>query len=168
MKRRRVLQTVGAGITALGSGCLGSGEVVLSIQQDISVDPKDAWTKQLPDVSDTGGAIEYTVRADRPFDIYFFADEEQFEMYDSYIKGRDPPETPRGDRSFSQTALPRQDGEVYEASTEDRAREPLDVDGPSFFAVDHSNYRMETRVEEFGEELTAFVDLQVIKQRSIL
>ncbi|MFC7076660.1 hypothetical protein [Haloarcula halophila] len=169
MRRRRMLQTVGTGLAAVGSGCLGGGgEVILNVQKDISVDPKDGWTKRLPDVSDTGGAIEYTIRADRPFDVYFFAEKEHFEMYDSYIKGQEPAETPSGDRAFSQTALPAEDGEVYEAATEDRAREPLEVDGPSFFAVDHSNYRMETRVDEFGEPLTAFVDLQVIKQRSIL
>ena len=47
------------------------------------------------------------------------------------------------------------------------AREPLDATGPYYFVVDHSNYRLENRVDEYGEDLSAFVDLKVVEQRSI-
>lgn len=159
---------MGAGVTALGTGCLGGGgEVVLSIQQDVHIDPQGAWMEtEIPDVSDPGGAIQYIVRAEQPFDVYFFTDESAFRQYDAYIKGREPDETPPGNPDFSQAALPGEDDELYEASTtDDGAREPLEATGPYFFAVDHSSYRMENRVEKYDEALTAFVDLTVIEKR---
>ncbi|WP_254272472.1 hypothetical protein [Haloarcula marina] len=170
MKRRSVLRTLGTGMTAIGGGCLGGmgGEVIVSVQQDVTVQPGEAriW-EEIPDLSDTGGAIEYIVRSETAFDVYFFADESAFAQYDAYIKGRDPDETPPGHAKFSQTALPTDDGDLYEAATTDGGnRESVDATGPYYFAVDHSNYRMETRVEEFDDPLTAFVDLKVIRNRS--
>jgi len=168
MNRRTFLRTVGAGATVAGSGCLGGGgEVVVSVKQDVTVEPHDAWMKEeIPDVSDPGGEIQYIVKADVPFSVYFFTDREQFERYDAYIKGREPDETPPGNPEFSQTAVRPEGSDIYEASTANGgAREPLDEPGPYFFAVDHSNYRMETRVEEFDDPLTAFVDLTVIEKR---
>jgi hypothetical protein len=168
MKRRSVIQTMGTGLAAVGAGCLGGGgEVVVSVQRDVHVDPGRAWIEQkVPDVSEPGGAIRYIVRSETPFDVYFFTDEAAFEQYHAYIKGRDPPDTPPGNPEYSQTALPTEDGDLYEAATSDGgARQPLDAAGPYYFAVDHSNYRMETRVGEFDEELTAFVDLTVIRKK---
>jgi len=61
------------------------------------------------------------------------------------------------------------DSGLYEATTADGGnRESVETAGPYYFAVDHSNYRMETRVEEFDDPLTAFVDLKVIRKRSLL
>lgn len=160
---------MGAGLAAVGAGCLGGGgEVVVSVTRDVHVEPGRAWIeREIPDVSEPGGAIQYIVRSEQPFDVYFFTDETAFERYDAYIKGSDPAETPPGDPEYSGTALPQDDGDLYEASTDDGgARQPLDAAGPYYFAVDHSNYRMETRVEEYGEELTAFVDLTVIRKRT--
>ncbi|WP_241692939.1 hypothetical protein [Haloarcula limicola] len=171
MKRRAVLRTLGTGVTALGSGCLGGGgEVIVSIQRDVTVDPQNAWIeKDIPDLSDSGGAIEYIVRSETPFDVYFFADGDGFSQYDSYIKGHEPDSTPSGHPAFSQTALPKEGADLYEASTADGGnREPVEMAGPYHFAVDHSNYRMETRVEEYDDPLTAFVDLKVIRSRSPL
>ena len=171
MNRRSVLRTVGAGMTALGAGCLGGGgEVIVSVQQDINVKPGDAWTEtEIPDLSESGGAIEYIVRSETPFDVYFFAGESDFEQYDAYIKGHEPDRTPPGDAELSQTALPNEDSSLYEATTDNGgARQSIDAAGPYYFAVDHSNYRMETRVEEFDDPLTAFVDLKIIRKRSVL
>ena len=158
-------------MAALGAGCLGGGgEVILSVQQDVTVDPGRAWVKrEIADLSDTGGAIEYIVRSETPFDVYFFADAERFAKYDAYIKGRDADATPPGYPEFSQTAIPAENSDLYEATTDNGGnRQSVDVAGPYYFAVDHSNYRMETRVEEFDDPLTAFVDLKVIRERSVL
>jgi len=171
MDRRSVLRTVGAGFLTLGAGCLGGGgEVIVSVQKDVTVNPGDAWIEtEIPDLSESGGAIEYIVRAETPFDVYFFDDEDDFAQYDAYIKGHEPDQTPAGQAKFSQTALPKDDSSLYEATTTDGgARQSVDAAGPYYFAVDHSNYRMETRVEEFDDPLTAFVDLKVIRKRSLL
>ena len=168
MKRRRFLQTMGVGATVVGSGCLGGGgEVVVSVQQDVRVSPHEAWMEEeIPDVSDAGGELQYIVKADIPFSVYFFTDREQFEQYDAYIKGREPDGTPPGNPDFSQTAVQPAGSDIYEASTDNSgARESLDEPGPYFFAVDHSNYRMETRVEDYADPLKAFVDLTVIRNR---
>lgn len=170
MDRRTVLRTAGAGFAALGTGCLGTGgEVVVSVQQDVIVEPQDAWTTELPDVSESGGELEYRVRSETPFDVYFFVDESNFEQYDAYLKGEEPESTPAGEPTFSQTAIPREGSEIYEASTDDGgAREPVEAEGPYYFAVDHTSYRMETRVGEFDDRLTAFVDLKLVEGRSLL
>ena len=158
-------------MAAVGTGCLGGGgEVILSIQRDVTVDPGRAWMqREIPDLSDTGGAIEYIVRSETPFDVYFFADESTFAKYDAYIKGREPDATPPGHTEFSQTALPDENSGLYEATTDGNGnRQSVEIAGPYYFAVDHSNYRMETRVDEFDDPLTAFVDLKVIRKRSLL
>ncbi|WP_336337537.1 twin-arginine translocation signal domain-containing protein [Haloarcula brevis] len=168
MKRRRFLQTAGVGAAAVGTGCMGGGgEVVVSVQRDVRVEPQGAWIRaDIPDVSDPSGEIRYIVKSETPFSVYFFTDRSQFERYDAYIKGREPDETPPGNPKFSQKAVQPEGADIYEASTDDGgAREALDEPGPYFFAVDYSNYRMETRVEEFGDPLTAFVDLTVIRNR---
>ena len=170
MNRRTVLTTAGTGLAALGSGCLGGGgEVIVSVQQDVTVEPGEAWIEEgIPDLSDSGGAIEYIVRSETPFDVYFFDDESDFEQYDTFIRGHEPDRTPPGNPQFSQTAVRNGDG-LYEATTgEGGSRESVDSAGPYYFAVDHSNYRMETRVEEFDDPLTAFVDLKVIRNRSLI
>ena len=171
MKRRSVIRTVGAGLGVVGSGCLGGGgEVIVSIQRDVTVEPGDAWIeREIPDLAESGGAIEYIVRAERPFDVYFFVDRTDFERYDSYIDGDDPDETPPGNEEFSQAAVPEEGTEMYTATTDGGGnRESIDRSGPYYFAVDHSSYRMENRVEEFDDPLRAFVDLKVIRNRSLL
>jgi hypothetical protein len=170
VNRRAVLATAGTGLAALGSGCLGGGgEVIVSVQQDVTVDPGNAWLEEdIPDLSDSGGAIEYIVRSETPFDIYFFSNQSDFEQYDRFISGHEPDRTPSGNPKFSQTAVRNGDG-LFEATTADGGnRESVETAGPYYFAVDHSNYRMETRVEEYGDPLTAFVDLKVIRNRSVI
>ena len=172
MRRRGFLRTAGAGAAAMGSGCLGSGgEVVVSVAESIRVEAGDGWVKEIPDVSDTSGAVSYTVKSeDSAFDVYLFVGREQYDHYRAFVRGKDAAETPAGDSSLSKAAIPKSGSEeVYEAATEDAgAREPLDVTGPYYFVVDHSNYRMENRVDEYGEDLSAFVDLKVVEQRSVL
>jgi len=166
-----VIRSVGAGLVTVGSGCLGGGgEVIVSVQQDVTVEPGTAWMERgIPDLSESGGAIEYIVRAERSFDVYFFSDRADFEQYDAYINGDEPDETPPGNREFSQAAVPEADTAMYAAMTDGGGnRQSIDRSGPYYFAVDHSSYRMENRVEEFDDPLRVFVDLKVIRNRSLI
>ncbi|MDS0259892.1 hypothetical protein NDI56_10855 [Haloarcula sp. S1CR25-12] len=142
----------------------------MTVKRDVTVDPGTAWMETgIPDLSESGGAIEYIVRAETPFDVYFFSDEADFRKYDAYIKGDDPDETPPGNDEFSQAAVPKEGSGMYEAATDDGGgRQSVGASGPYYFAVDHSNYRMENRVEAFDDPLTAFVDLEVVRKRSLL
>ena len=172
MRRRALLRTIGAGAVAAGSGCLGSGgKVVVSVTESVDVEPGSGWVREIPDVSDPGGALLYTVRSEeRPFDVYFFVGREQYGYYDAFVGGEKPAKTPHGHEAFSSAAVPKSESkDVYEAATANGgARESLDATGPYYFVVDHSNYRMENRVEENADSLSAFVDLEVVKQRSVL
>ena len=172
MRRRTYLRTVGAGAATLSGGCLGGGgKVVVSVAESISIRPGDGWVEEIPDVSDTGGAVSYIIRSGQaPFDVYFFVGRERYDYYETFVGGEDPAKTPRGHSSFSKAAVPRTASkDVYEAATKDGgAREPLDVAGPYFLVVDHSNYRMENRVESDEDSLSVFVDLEVVQHRSLL
>ena len=171
MNRRSVIQAVGAGVAVVGSGCLGGGgEVIVNVQRDVTVEPGNAWMEtEIPDLSESGGAIEYIVRAEQAFDVYFFANESDFQQYNAYISGDDPEATPPGHSAFSQAAVPAEGKELYEATTDNGGnRQSVDTAGPYYFAVDHSSYRMENRVEEFDEPLQAFVDLKAIRKRSLI
>ena len=172
MRRRTLLRTVGAGVAGMGSGCLGGGgEVVVSVQQSLSIEPGNGWVREIPAVSESGGSISYVVRSEeRAFDVYVFVGEAEYAHYDAFVEGTEPAETPRGHESFSKAAVPRTESkDLYEAATAgEGAREPLTVAGPYYFVVDHSNYRMENRVEEHADSLSAFVDLEVVEKRSVL
>ncbi|MFB6074967.1 MAG: hypothetical protein ABEJ89_08145 [Haloarculaceae archaeon] len=169
MRRRALLRGLGGGAVGIGGGCLGlGGDVVVEVHRDLTIDPGDAWVKQIPDVSDPGGAISYTVRSDDgPFDVYFFVGRGQYEHYDAFVGGGDPATTPVGNERLSTAAVPQSgDGEMYQAAThDDGAREPLNVEGPYYFAVDYTSYRMENPVDEYADPLGAFVDLTVVKKR---
>ncbi len=48
------------------------------MQQDVRINPHEAWIKEeIPDVSDPGGELQYIVKADIPFNVYFFTDRER-------------------------------------------------------------------------------------------
>lgn len=158
-------------MAAVGSGCLGGGgEVIVSVQQNVTVEPGNAWMeKEIPDLADSGGAITYIVKAETPFDVYFFSDKSDFEQYDTYIKGGDPDSTPPGNSNLSQAAVQVSGSDVYEATTDNGgSRQSVESSGPYYFAVDHSSYRMENRVEKFDDPLQAFIDLKIIRKRSLL
>ncbi len=142
------------------------GEAIVEEQGSVRLSPGEAWTLEIPDVSDPGGAIRYRVRSDDgPFDVYLFTAAE-FEHYETYLEGGDPERTPAGHREFSTAAVPVPGSEgLYEAETDDGGRQPLSAEGPHRFVVDHTSYRDENRVEEFGDRLSAFVDLTVIRRR---
>lgn len=169
MRRRAFVAKFGASVGAVGSGCLGGGgEVVVSVSRSITVEPGRGWTREIPDVSDPGGAVSYAVKSDeRAFDVYFFVEDAAYESYRAFVDGEDPDETPRGHAELSKSAVDGADDGMYEATTsDDGARDPLDATGPYHFVLDHSSYRLENRVEETDEPLSAFVDLTVVRNHA--
>ncbi|WP_123538021.1 hypothetical protein [Halosimplex salinum] len=166
MNRRAVLRTAVVGLAG-GAGCIGGGgEVVTTVQRSVSVQPGQGWIKEIPDVSDPGGAIQYRAKADRPFDVYFFSEEESYMFYDTYTDGGDPALTPAGNTDVSTTAEEVAE-DTYEAATDDGgAREPIDASGPYFFVVDHSDYRDDAAPDDDEPSpLEVFVDLTVTERK---
>jgi hypothetical protein len=166
MRRRQLLKALPASASVGVAGCIGGGsKLVANVQRQVSVMPSSGWIKKIPDVSEHGGAIQYTVRAKKPFDVYFFVGEQQYLAYDDYTDGTEPPETPFGDASIGTSAEEQSKDEYVAATKNDGAREPIDETGPYYFVVDHSDYLGRTPPAEHGGELRAFVDLTVTEKR---
>jgi hypothetical protein len=167
VKRRAYLAGLASGGAAV-AGCLGTGgEAVVDVQESVRIDPESGWTERVPDVSDPGGAVSYIVKSeDGPFDVYFFTERAAYNAYAEYVTGGDPERTPPGHDGFSAAAIP-DGGDLYVAETADEgARESLSAEGPYWFVVDHSSYRMENPVDEYGDSLQASVDLSVVRERA--
>lgn len=169
MNRRSVLSTAAVGVVCGLAGCVGGGgEVVKTVQRDVSVQPGDGWVLDIPDVSDPGGAIQYRATADRPFDVYFFSKEEAYMFYDTFTDGNEPAMTPNG---LSEVGASAQEvGEdTYRAETQKGgAREPIDASGPYFFVIDNSKYRGETPpAGDPPAPLDVYVDLTVTQRKLI-
>jgi len=147
------------------AGCLGGGEVVAEIQRSVSVDPGRYWSQQLPDVSDPGGSIEYVVRGDSAFDLLFFTDGTEFTAYREALRQENPDRRPTGHDEFSTTAVPMDDGDRYEAATENGARVSLDAEGPYHVVVDHTDYGVGARPGNPGSALSVTIDLTLVKNR---
>lgn len=137
------------------TGCMG-GEVVFSKNESVIVPPDDGAVFELPEAGDE---IEYTARDVEPFTVYVFESERAIRAYRTYIKGGDPDERPTGIDSFGGQAIKLRD-DLYELSTDDRAREPLNVDGNAYFVLDNSNY--EDAVPASSDSLSIQVDLTVV------
>jgi hypothetical protein len=166
MHRRAVLKSLSVGVVAATGGCIGSGRVAMDKSESVTVEPKDGWWAELPDVKGNG-ALSFTVRADQRFDVYYFQSEEAFSSYKTYLYKGDDSEMPSGHDEISQAAVPKSSGEKYEVKVpNDGGRENIETEGTHFFVVDHSNYGDGFRVEEFGDPLDAFVDLKVIEKTS--
>lgn len=165
MRRREFLAGVAAGTTAGTAGCVGGGEVVVSLQKELSIQPETGWVKKIPDISEKGGAVKYTVRASRPFDVYFFVGSDQYRFYEAYVDGREPRKTPAGHEKLSASASEKAKDEFVAQTKDNGAREALTAKGPYFFVVDYTAYRGETPPKEFEGPLTPFVDLTVSKDR---
>jgi len=168
MQRRALLSTAAVAVAGGAVGCVGGGEVVATVQRSVSVRPGQGWIEEIPDVSDPGGAIRYRAKADRPFDVYFFASEESFMFYDTYTDGNEPALTPKGDGDVSASAEKVAE-DTYAAETHDGgARQPIDDTGPYYFVVDHSGYRGEHPPKtEQPSPLDVFVDLTVTRRKLI-
>lgn len=167
MQRRAFLETMSVGAVVGTAGCIGGGgELVVNVQRDISLEPHTGWIKEIPDVSDPGGAVQYVARSSEPFDVYFFVGQEAARRYDAYLDGDEPDEMPSGDPDLSRTATPA--GDQYRAtSKKDGARQPVDAEGPYYFVVDHSNYPSAggAFVGEEPRPRSVFLDLTVSKKR---
>jgi len=149
MERRAVLRRLAAGGAVGTAGCIGGGgKVVTNVQRDISVAPHSAWIREIPDVSDPGGAISYIARASHPFDVYFFIGEQSIRTYQAYVRAEQQEGTtasisgqlPNGHSEVTRTAT-RQETDLYRAtSVDDGGRRPLDMAGPYYFVLDNTNY----------------------------
>lgn len=165
MRRRAMMKTVGVVATTSTAGCMGGGEVVTEIQRRVTVEPGRYWSRELPDVSDPGGSIEYVLGGDRAFDLLFFTSGEDFTAYREALRGEEPDRTPTGHDEFSETAVPVGDGDGYEATTKNGARESLDAEGPYYVVVDHTDYGVGARPGDPGSALSVTVDLTLVKNR---
>ena len=169
MNRRSLLSTTAVGIACGLGGCVsGGGEVVKTVQRDVAVQPGDGWVIDVPDVSDPGGAIRYRTTADRPFDVYFFSNEESYMFYDTFTDGNEPAMTPAGNSDVGTSAQEVGD-DTYRAETQNGgARQPIDASGPYFFVVDNSEYREETPPKgDPPSPLEVYVDLTVTQRKLI-
>lgn len=159
MRRRRFLTTAAAGAVVGTAGCMG-GEVVFSKDGTVTVPPDTGEIFELPS---EGDEIEFTARDDEPFTVYLFEREEAIETYRTYITDRDddsePSERPTGIGSLGGQAIKLRE-DLYEVSTEQRSREPLDVDGTAYFVLDNSNY--EDAVPANSDSLSVQLDLKVV------
>ena len=137
------------------------GKVLLSKDEMVPVPPADGSIFELP--SD-GDEIEYTARDDRPFSVYVFGNDTALDAYKAYIdRDKDPPDDrPGGVGSLSKRTIQLRDSpdQLYEASTEDKAREPLHVDGTGYFVLDNSNYEDDPSAND--ERLTVQLSLKII------
>lgn len=160
MRRRRFLTGVATGAVVGTAGCMG-GEVLLSKDEMVSVPPGDGRIFELP--SD-GDEIEYIARDDRPFSVYVFGSESARETYETYIdEGEEAPDDrPSGVGSLSKRTIQIRGSpdQLYEASTEDKGRESLNVDGTGFFVLDNSNYEDDPSAND--ERLTVQLTLKII------
>lgn len=167
MQRRSLLAGVAVGLGGV-AGCVGGGgEVVTTVQRTVSVRPGQGWVKEIPDVSDPGGAIQYRATAGQPFDVYFFSSEEAYMFYDTYTDGNEPARTPAGNTDVG-TSAEALGEDTYRATTQNGgAREQIDDTGPYFFVVDHSDYREGAVPGDEPEPLSVSVDLTVTQRKLI-
>jgi hypothetical protein len=163
MDRRAFLSTLAAGGVVGASGCVGGGRVVLERKRSVTVRPGRGWWEQLPAV-DGNGALTLTVRADQPFDVYYFPDADDFAQYEAYVSGDEPDAMPSGHQSLSQTAV-QQGNEYGVVEPDNGGRRSISPDDDHYLVVDHSNYGQGVPVDEHGEPLQAFVDLEVINKQ---
>lgn len=123
------------------------------------------WAYEITDV-DGNGAISYTVRADRQFDIYYFTSAGDYGQYRSFVGGDEPDQMPSGHSRLTRAAVHNEDRDLYEAKMPaDGGRKSISVEETHYFVVDHSNYGMGVPVEDHAEPLDAFVDLTAYDER---
>lgn len=159
MERRSFLATVTAvGTVGLG-GCVAGGRVVHGVQTSVTVGANRGWTYEITDI-EGDGAVSYTVRADRRFDVYYFTDPENYRTYEQFLAGEDPAAMPSGHNELSKGAVHNEARDAYEVTVpEDGGRKGVSVDSTHYFVVDYSNYGMGVPVEEHADPLSVFVDL---------
>ena len=158
MRRRRYLSTLATGTVVATAGCAG-GKVVHAVQQTINVRPGRGWIDELPA---SANKIRFIARDEQPFDVYVFTNPDNVEYYMTHLDGETPQQSPPGDSSLSGRANRMANG-VYQIATEQKGRQDLAGEGPTFFVVDHSGYRDETVPEEFDEELSVTLDLEAVR-----
>jgi hypothetical protein len=168
MDRRSFLRGVGVGTVAGTAGCIGGGgKVVVNVQREISVRPRTGWIKEIPDVSNPGGAISYVSRASDAYDVYFFTSAAQVEQYQAFTDGEEPDHMPPGDRTIGGTATAVSKDTYRATSRDDGGRQSIGASGPYYFVLDNSNYPTAggAYLRDPPTERSIYLDLTVSKQR---
>jgi hypothetical protein len=160
MNRRTFLASAACATGSL-TGCVAGGRVVHERHRSVRVEPGGGWTFEITGI-EGDGAVAYTVRADRRFDVYYFTSEAHYSRYQAFLAGETPAETPSGHGQLSRGAVHDEQRDTYEVAVpEDGGRASVSVADAHYFVVDHSNYGMGVPVEEHAAPLEAFVDLTV-------
>jgi hypothetical protein len=160
MRRRAYIRTAGVGVVAATAGCAG-GEVVHATNESVTVPRGSGWVQELP--AETEG-IKFVAREEQPFDVYVFTDPDNVTPYKDYIDGEDVDRTPAGDQSLGGRAT-RMGPDEYLMATDDKGREDLGGEGPSYFVLDHSDYRNETVPSDTVDTLSVKLDLEAVASR---
>jgi hypothetical protein len=158
MHRRSYLGTALTGFAAATAGCAG-GEVVRSVSRSVTIPTGSGKIYEIPSAADK---IKFTVRDDRPFDVFVFTDPADYEFYEAFANGEDPNQRPLGHRGLGGSATQTQ-ADLYQVATKDRARQDLPGDGPTYFVVDHSGYADVTVPDEYDDPLSPVVDLEAVE-----
>lgn len=168
MDRRGFLTSVSAGLVGATSGCVADGRVVMEKSENVMIDAQKGWWEELPDV-EGNGALSFSIRANKRFDVYYFTTEEAFNSYKAYVYNDDSSAMPRGHEDISQAAVPKEGTDEYEVKVPSGdGRKSIDTKGSHYLVVDHSNYGDGIQVDEYGDPLEAFVDLKVIDEDSLI
>jgi len=166
MRRRAFVASLAAGSAGVVTGCVGGGsEVVTVVQRSITIPPGDGWVKEVPDVSDPGGAVQYTAQSSDPFHVYFFTSEQAYMYYHTYVSGDEPALTPGGHDEISTAATETGDNSYGAATGESGSRVSVSESGPYFFVLDHSDYRDETVPADDADRVSVFLNLTVTERR---
>lgn len=164
MNRRTVLATVAVGTTGGLTGCIAGGRVVHDEKRSVMIEAGKGWSFEITGV-DGKGAVSYSVRANRQFDVYYFTSPEAYDRYQAFLSGEEPSKTPRGHSEFSRAAVQAEEGDHFEATVpEDGGRKSVTIENTHYFVVDHSSYGMGVPVEKGTDPLDAVVDLTVYKK----
>jgi len=158
MNRRTYLATLGTVSVASLAGC--TGERVLTVQPGRPI-RVPVGRGEVITIPPEGDSISYTARDDQRFAVYFFTASEDLSAYLAFIDGEDPDRTPAGETEVGSQAVPIGDGSMYEASTPDGGRVPIEAEGESYVVIDHSRYRLESVPPETADPLSVALDLTV-------
>lgn len=158
MHRRSYLGTVLTGCAVATAGCAG-GEVVTSVSRSVTI---PAGSGKIFEIPSTADKIKFTVRDERPFDVFVFVDPADYRQYKAFLDGEDPDQRPVGHRGLGGSAT-QIEADLYQVATENRAREKLPGSGPTHFVVDHSGYADVTVPDEYDDPISPVVDLEAVQ-----
>lgn len=164
MRRRSFLATLTTGAAVSLSGC-AEGDVVMQVQESITVEPGMGWVEKIEDV-DGAGSLSFEVRSpDQRFQVFYFTAEEEYSQYEDFLAGNDPSSQPEGHSELSGSAIFNDEREAYEV-VEPRGggRNSLEIPETHYFVVDYSDYGVGRPIPDHADQLNANVELRVLEK----